>query len=80
MTRFKAGKTYLDRDYNNYIVIERTPKRITVIDDLNRMKTIGVNLDDEGNEIAHPDGKYSGAYVIRSNRTLCKGKYPFQKV
>lgn len=73
MTKFEAGKTYTTRsacDSNvvwSFEVIKRTAKRITVVEDSNTVRTVGVT-EMGGHEVAWPLGKYSMAPIIRASR------------
>ena len=73
MTKFEAGKTYDTRSTCDseckweFTAVKRTAKRLTIVEQLGKTKTIGI-AEVDGEEIAYPLGKYSMAPIIRASR------------
>ena len=74
-TTFDIGQTYSCRsacDSNcvwTFTVEARTAKRMTIADGYDT-KTVGIKIDESGNEWALPMGRYSMAPVIFSDRSI----------
>ena len=75
MIKFEIGKRYTSRfatDSDATLEIEvvaRTSKQITIVNPIAReLKKVGIKIDDKGNEMAYPLGKYSMAPIIRADR------------
>lgn len=73
MTKFEVGKTYQTRstcDHNcifTYDVIARTKKFITIKNEFDEIKRVGVSEYD-GQEWASPEGRFSMSPTIRAGR------------
>ena len=73
MHKFQKGRRYRDYYGCTYTVENRTAKRLTIRDQFNDCKTVGVHVDErepERGEYARPDGKYSMCPIIRAERPL----------
>ncbi len=75
MLKFEVGKTYTGRFISDsdctygFKILSRTAKRITITDAItHEVKQIGVSLDQSGNEMAYPFGRYSMCPIIRAER------------
>ena len=72
MNKFYAGQELSDRSICNYdciftaTVIKRTAKRVTLDTDLYGPKTVGIQIDSEGNEFCFPYGRYSMATTFNA--------------
>ncbi len=95
MIKFEQGKTYSayqsggdgdDGHYIDFFVMKRTTKRITIqqtngMADEGKVVTVGIGIDErDGIEYAYPDGKYTGALIIRSNRLSKNNKAKAKKL
>lgn len=69
MTNFKIGKTYNSVKTGNFVCLKRTSKRVTIKNELNEIKTVGIYINNNS-ECARPMGNYSMAPVIRADRTI----------
>lgn len=68
MTQFKQSEIYTTRSNADFVVLNRTPKTITIspLDGFGkRPKTLRVS-NIEGVEVAFPDGKYSQCPVLKA--------------
>lgn len=72
MNKFKAGQNLSDRSICNSeciftaTVVKRTAKRVTLDTDMDGIKTVGIQIDDNGNEWCYPYGRYSMAATFNA--------------
>ena len=72
MNKFKTGQTYSTRsicDHNcifSGVVINRSARRVTLNVDMQGVVTVGILVDEQGNEYCYPIGRYSMAPIFRA--------------
>lgn len=71
---FQAGRTYQVRSVCDadcifqYEVLKRTAKTLTIKSRMRGERRVGIKADDQGVEIAWPEGLYSMAPIMQANR------------